>query len=194
MPRTEEQFREMREKSKKLIMDTGLKLFSDQGFHSTSIQKIAKEAGIATGLVYNYFNSKEQLLDEIIQNGLQEFMFLLHSQVQDSNVLTKENFSEMISVYFGIIKSKIKIWRLFIKIALEPGVAQISRKHVGDFIQHMDFLSIRYFEGQGFEYPKAKAEVLSAMLHGAFLSYILQGDDDNFELVKREIIEKFVLG
>lgn len=192
MPRTEEQFREMREKSKTLIMETALELFSNQGFHSTSIQKIAKEAGIAIGLVYNYFKSKEELLDAIIQNGIQEFVHTLHSQVQSSDVLTKENFSKMLTVYFGMIKSRIKIWRLFIKIGLEPGVAQVSHKHIGEFSQHMNVISMRYFEGQGFDDPKAKAAVLNAMLHGAFLSYILHGDEDSFELMKREIIEKFV--
>lgn len=194
MPRTEEQFREMREKSKKRIVDTAFELFSDQGFHSTSMQKIAKEAGIAVGLVYNYFESKEALLEEIIQGGLKEFEHLLHRQVQNRDVLTKEGFSQLLAVFCQIIRSKIEIWRLFVKISLEPEIAPLGKRYIEENSIHMNHIFCRYFEGQGFQDPEGKAQVLNAMLHGAFLSYILHRDDKNFDLMIEEIIAKFVLG
>lgn len=192
MPRTEEQFREMREKSKKLIVDTAMDLFSRQGFHSTSMQKIAKEAGIAVGLVYNYFESKEALLDEIIQSGIREVEHLLHHHVQTADVMTKEGFAQLLTVFCQIIRSKIEIWRLFVKISLEPEVAPIAKSHIENNSSHMDHIFCRYFEQHGFKEPQRKAQVLNAMLHGAFLSYILQRDDQNFDLMIQEIIEKFV--
>jgi hypothetical protein len=133
------------------------------------------------------------LLDEIIKYGLREFDFLLHSQAQKADALDQENFVGLLSVFFETIKSKIKIWRLFIKIALEPGAAQIGYKYIADFSGHLDMIFVRYFEAQGFDNPRAKSQVAGAMLHGAFLSYILHSDDEIFEMVKNEIIEKFVL-
>ena len=54
--------------SRKLqIMETAIKLFSNQGYHSTSVQEIAKECGIAKGLIYKYFQSKEDLFVEILE-------------------------------------------------------------------------------------------------------------------------------
>ncbi|HRW21852.1 MAG TPA: helix-turn-helix domain-containing protein, partial [Bacteroidales bacterium] len=61
-PRTPEQFEEIRLSKHKLILDTAMKLFASSGYHNTSISKIAKEAGISKGLIYNYFDSKEDLL------------------------------------------------------------------------------------------------------------------------------------
>ena len=53
-PRTEQQFEEIRESKKKLILETALELFASEGFHTTPISRIASEAGISKGLLYNY--------------------------------------------------------------------------------------------------------------------------------------------
>ncbi|MCP4675600.1 MAG: TetR/AcrR family transcriptional regulator [Deltaproteobacteria bacterium] len=47
------------------IIEAGIRQFSEQGYHSTSSKKIAREAGIAVGSFYNYFKDKKQLLFEI---------------------------------------------------------------------------------------------------------------------------------
>ena len=64
-PRTEEQFEEIRESKKNLIQEVALELFATRGYHSTSISMIAKEADISKGLLYNYFESKEELLNSM---------------------------------------------------------------------------------------------------------------------------------
>lgn len=46
-------------------MESALTLFSELGFHGVAVPKIAKEAGISTGSVYNYFTSKEELVNEL---------------------------------------------------------------------------------------------------------------------------------
>jgi len=47
------------------LMEAALNLFSELGFHGVSVPKIAKDAGIATGSVYNYFKNKEDLVNEL---------------------------------------------------------------------------------------------------------------------------------
>jgi TetR/AcrR family fatty acid metabolism transcriptional regulator len=51
---------------KELIYKAAVKIFSQNGYDSTKIQMIAKEAGIAVGTVYLYFKSKEEILEFII--------------------------------------------------------------------------------------------------------------------------------
>ncbi len=65
MPRTKEQFEEIRKNTKQSIIDAGLKLFAHRGYHGTSIAEIAKEAGVSKGLAYNYFSSKSELAEAI---------------------------------------------------------------------------------------------------------------------------------
>jgi TetR/AcrR family fatty acid metabolism transcriptional regulator len=47
------------------ILDAGIRVFARQGFHSCRVSDIADEAGVAYGLVYHYFNSKDQVLIEL---------------------------------------------------------------------------------------------------------------------------------
>jgi len=50
------------EKTKEHIINTALKLFSEQGFEKTTMRAIAKEAGLSLGASYYHFRSKEELV------------------------------------------------------------------------------------------------------------------------------------
>jgi TetR/AcrR family transcriptional regulator, fatty acid metabolism regulator protein len=47
------------------ILDAAIRVFARQGFHSTRVADIADEAGVAYGLVYHYFDSKDEVLNEL---------------------------------------------------------------------------------------------------------------------------------
>ncbi len=47
------------------ILDAAVRVFARQGFHSTRVADIADEAGVAYGLVYHYFDSKDGVLSEL---------------------------------------------------------------------------------------------------------------------------------
>jgi AcrR family transcriptional regulator len=47
------------------ILDAAVRVFARQGFHATRVSDIADEAGVAYGLVYHYFKSKDQVLNEL---------------------------------------------------------------------------------------------------------------------------------
>jgi TetR/AcrR family transcriptional regulator, fatty acid metabolism regulator protein len=47
------------------ILDAAIRVFARQGFHACRVSDIAREAGVAYGLVYHYFNSKDQVLNEL---------------------------------------------------------------------------------------------------------------------------------
>jgi TetR/AcrR family fatty acid metabolism transcriptional regulator len=50
---------------RQVILDAAVRVFARQGFHTCRVSDIADEAGVAYGLVYHYFSSKEQMLDTI---------------------------------------------------------------------------------------------------------------------------------
>jgi AcrR family transcriptional regulator len=50
------------------ILDTALKLFTKQGFHNVSMQQIAEASEFAVGTLYNFFESKEALFDELTRD------------------------------------------------------------------------------------------------------------------------------
>ncbi len=50
---------------RRLILDAAVRVFARQGFHATRVSDIADEAGVAYGLVYHYFKSKDEVLDTL---------------------------------------------------------------------------------------------------------------------------------
>lgn len=50
---------------RRVILDAAVRVFARQGFHTCRVSDIADEAGVAYGLVYHYFSSKEQILDTV---------------------------------------------------------------------------------------------------------------------------------
>jgi TetR/AcrR family transcriptional regulator, fatty acid metabolism regulator protein len=50
---------------RRAILDAAVRVFARQGFHTCRVSDIADHAGVAYGLVYHYFSSKEQILDTL---------------------------------------------------------------------------------------------------------------------------------
>ncbi|MGH2837716.1 MAG: TetR/AcrR family transcriptional regulator, partial [Thermoleophilaceae bacterium] len=50
---------------RRLILDAAIRDFARQGFHACRVSDIADEAGVAYGLVYHYFRSKDEVLDTL---------------------------------------------------------------------------------------------------------------------------------
>ena len=50
------------------ILDTTLRLISQNGFHGTSMSQVAKEAKVSAGIIYHYFVSKDELINELYKS------------------------------------------------------------------------------------------------------------------------------
>jgi len=58
-------------RTKKCILDTAVKLFSKNGFEQTSIEELAREAGIGKGTVYSYFQTKRDIVKAFCDDQLE---------------------------------------------------------------------------------------------------------------------------
>jgi TetR/AcrR family fatty acid metabolism transcriptional regulator len=57
------------EEKRRLILDAAVRVFAHRGFHTSRVGDIAEEAGVAHGLLYHYFESKDQLLDTVFREN-----------------------------------------------------------------------------------------------------------------------------
>ena len=91
-----------------------MELFAHNGYHSTSISQIAREAGVSKGLLYNYFDSKEALLHDIVMEavGVAEQMFGQLLSLSDD---AAEQLQKMTEMSFELIKKDIHYWKLLSK-------------------------------------------------------------------------------
>ena len=56
---------------RRLILDAGIRVFARRGFYACRVSDVADEAGVAYGLVYHYFDSKEEILNTLFQERWQ---------------------------------------------------------------------------------------------------------------------------
>lgn len=77
-----------------LILETALKLFVANGFHGTATSKIAQEAGVANGSLFNYFATKEILI-VAIYNTILKKMDNYIIQNSTSHSVSKESFCSL---------------------------------------------------------------------------------------------------
>jgi AcrR family transcriptional regulator len=121
-PRTPQQFEEIREGKKSLIMDTALEHFAKNGYHTTTINHIAQRAGISKGLMYNYFKSKEDLLKAIIGRSLMEIYN--YFDINRDGYLSEEEFEYFVRKISVVLKEKRTFWRLFFQLLMQEEVRE----------------------------------------------------------------------
>lgn len=68
---------------KEKILAAGKKLFMEKGYYNTNTAEIAKEAGVSTGIVYNYFKNKDDILAIILEDITNSFFVRMQSTILD---------------------------------------------------------------------------------------------------------------
>ena len=58
---------EKAEERRQQLIDTALEVFARKGFDKTSVRELAAAAGVAQGLMYHYFKSKDKLLEAVVE-------------------------------------------------------------------------------------------------------------------------------
>lgn len=70
--------------SREAILDAAVQLFSEHGYSGTTMRAIAKAVGLLPGSLYTHIDSKETLLFEVVEDGIEKFL-AIERQVEDSS-------------------------------------------------------------------------------------------------------------
>lgn len=95
--------------TKDLILTTSQKLFSRFGLNKTTVDEIAKLAHIAKGTIYHYFQSKEEIFEEVIEK---ESMFLQNEikKSVDAVQIPQEKLRAFVLTRFKCIKELVNYY------------------------------------------------------------------------------------
>lgn len=188
-PRTENQFKKIREQRKAHIMEVALELFAEKGFRDTPISLIAEKAKISKGLMYNYFSSKEELITEIITSGMEILM-----KVFDPNhdgILTEDEFDYFIHESFCYFRENLQFWKLYFVVLTQPMVFEMVQDKIMEVIMPVLKVLEEYYRSRGHEEPEAEARLLGAVLDGVTLNYLVDPEHFPLEKIEKLIIKRF---
>lgn len=198
MPRTKEQYEAIKMESKLKIEKAGLKLFIEKGLLATSVGEIALEAGISKGLMYHYYESKEDLYYELIREAISlsiqsiAHIFNLNKSPKEKikiisgNIANNINKDDETAQYFVFVnrflitektseKDKELVERAFIPIELTEKIIEDGQK----------FGEIRQGE------PKALALLFWSAVHGLCANKLIMSS--RFTKIEKKLLEELLI-
>ena len=87
-----------KERKKKLIIDSASRLFAANGYGGTNMLAVAKEAGVAEGTIYEYYQNKENLLISIPRAKLEELLSHMDFEAPERNL--RESILSLFRFYY----------------------------------------------------------------------------------------------
>ena len=88
----------MKEEKRKLIRNAAARVFAERGFKSATTRDIARAAGISPAAVYYYFDSKEDLLYQILEETISTGLGLIQ-EIEQSQKGLKEKLSDILQIH-----------------------------------------------------------------------------------------------
>ncbi len=195
-PRAVDQNRQMRERSSAAIRRAALDLFVEKGFHSASVAEIARRAGVSKGLIYNYYPSKDDLLQELMEDRLREAA-ATYAGVPEG-VSAQEKLRYIVDSSVEQFLKKPELYRLYFSLLLQPGTTPALRRAEEAFAPEFARILARLvalFSESGSDAPPVDALVFQSALNGLALGLLVEPPGAPFpaDAVKRRLLRRFGL-
>jgi TetR/AcrR family fatty acid metabolism transcriptional regulator len=88
---------------RQMLLDAAVRVFARQGFHGSRVGDIAEEAGVAHGLLYHYFRSKDEVLATIFRENWRQLLERFHGVEQSPEAAVEQ--------LGGVAKILLRTWR-----------------------------------------------------------------------------------
>ena len=182
--------------SREQLLDLALDLFSRQGISRTSLNAIAKEAGVTPAMLHYYFNSREQLLDAMIEERflpLRNRIGAIFAENPDSPVTA---LTQMVEVLADLAQQHHWFAPLWMQEVI--GEMPVLRTHLharfGDDKYQATLATVKRWQQEG----KLNTELAPELLFTTLLSLVLvpfsrMRNDERLHTLSRESVVRHVL-
>jgi AcrR family transcriptional regulator len=110
------------------ILDSALTVFSRRGYHASSIDDIAREAGVSKALIYEHFVSKQDLYAELLEQHAGELFSALAEAISEAGRSASARLAVGFDAFYGFVEEHRVAWRMLFREATDPeAVAVLDR-------------------------------------------------------------------
>ena len=116
------------EDRRKTILRAAVEVFARKGYHGCRIADVAREAGVAYGLVYHYFKNKEELLQLVFETGWGGFMSRIRDAAEASAPLEQKirRIAQVAFEAYRIDPRGVRV--LVLEFARSPSTGEANRR------------------------------------------------------------------
>jgi len=187
------------EEKRRVILDAAARVFARKGFHTSRVGDIAEEAGVAHGLLYHYFASKDEVLETIFREHWAILLDRIHA-VESSDDPPLEQLRGIAAVMFeGWLREPDVVRVVVREIARSTEV----QERAGELVKPIGAIRRIIERGQadGSFRRDLEAETAAIILYGAIDELItgwvigrLAGDDDDVASAQHHIVQVLASG
>jgi TetR/AcrR family transcriptional regulator, fatty acid metabolism regulator protein len=181
---------------RRAILDAAIRVFARQGFHSARVSDVASEAGVAYGLVYHYFDSKDQMLNELFT---ERWSLLLDAseKVQEGGGSVREKLGGVAGFIIESYRHEPELMKVII-VEVTRAANSFGRTHLAEISQAYELIEKIVADAQAAgEFRSDVSPAFASMLfYGAieqlltgWIFEVVPGADEDFEHAKELVVE-----
>jgi AcrR family transcriptional regulator len=172
------------EEKRRLILDAAVRVFAHKGFHTSRVGDIAEEAGVAHGLLYHYFSSKDEVLETIFRENWGVLVERIDAVVR-SGESARDQLRHVAAILLRTWRHEPDVVRVLIREIARSAEVQ---ERIGDLVKPIE--AIRRIIERGQETGEFRADLdpalaavvfyggIDELLTGWVLGQLPDGDDE----------------
>ena len=181
---------------RRVILDAAVRVFARQGFHTCRVSDIADEAGVAYGLVYHYFSSKETILDTLFLERW-DVMLATIAEAEATDLAPREKLRRIASFIVDSYRHDPDVMKVIV-VEVTRAANTFGRTHVEKIMQAYEGIARIVKQAQDDAIFRNDVDALFAaqafygLIEQVLTQWIFSGlpvSAEEFERVKTEIVE-----
>jgi TetR/AcrR family fatty acid metabolism transcriptional regulator len=181
---------------RRLILDAAVRVFARQGFHACRVSDIADEAGVAYGLVYHYFASKDEILDTLFLERWQVMLQLIRD-VDGEAIPVREKLLAIASFIIDSYRHDPDLMKVII-VEVTRAANSFGNTHIATIREAYELIGgmITKAQQEGIFKAEIDARFAAMAFYGAieqlltgWIFGLLPQDGDYFERAKWLVVE-----
>lgn len=189
----------MKTNKREIILEAASKIFSEKGYHMTTVEEIAKEAEVGKGTIYQYFSSKAEIFHQMRCWHLERYVQQLN-ELLDSDDTFRNNLERIIDHHIENVSYMIR----FIDKAAQEIVDEMGDEpHRGDTFDLLKNIEAKIIRLLNISIERGEIRPINVHIAVHLLEGILMGvvkammsdiNDDNKTEIKNELIDLLLNG
>ena len=179
---------------RRVLLEAAVRVFARRGFHAARVGDIAEEAGVAHGLLYHYFSSKEEVLETIFRETWADLLAAVRD-VEESGEPAQEQLRQVAAILLRSWRRDPDLVRVLVR-----GVARSSEldRRVGDVGDAFAAIEriVRRGQEAGELRPELDARLTSVIFYGAieelltgWVLELLPDSDEDVARAEQTVVE-----
>ncbi len=179
------------------ILDAAVRVFAREGFNSCRVSDIADEAGVAYGLVYHYFRSKDEVLDTLFLERWEVLLVAIREVDADDTLAAREKLHAIASFIVESYRHDPDLMKVII-VEVTRAANSFGRAHLAEIREAYDLIAGIVEQGQRRgEFQDAVTPSFAAMaFYGAieqvltgWIFDVLPGAPEDYDQAKAFVVE-----